>query len=166
MDTSFERQEKSKTKDEWMTPPRIIASLGEFDLDPCSPIKRNWDTAKRHYSLIEDGLKSKWDGRIWLNPPYGSQTQRWLSKLAYHGNGIALVFARTDNKWFHEIIIPKADAILFTKGRITFLHADGTLANNSGGSGSLFVAFGEENAKILSKSGIRGTFINLRNHSN
>ena len=27
----------SMGKDEWLTPPEIIYSLGEFDLDPCSP---------------------------------------------------------------------------------------------------------------------------------
>jgi hypothetical protein len=26
--------------DEWLTPPEIIAALGQFDLDPCSPINR------------------------------------------------------------------------------------------------------------------------------
>lgn len=25
--------------DTWLTPPDIIKSLGEFDLDPCSPVK-------------------------------------------------------------------------------------------------------------------------------
>ena len=38
MDTSFDR---SKTgKDEWLTPLEIIRALGEFDLDPCSPVRR------------------------------------------------------------------------------------------------------------------------------
>lgn len=31
------------SKDEWLTPPGIIKSLGEFDLDPCAPVKRPWD---------------------------------------------------------------------------------------------------------------------------
>jgi hypothetical protein len=26
--------------DEWLTPPEIMARLGEFDLDPCSPVNR------------------------------------------------------------------------------------------------------------------------------
>lgn len=42
MNTSFERTKNGK--DEWLTPPYIIDSLGVFDLDPCSPINRPWDT--------------------------------------------------------------------------------------------------------------------------
>ena len=38
-------------KDEWLTPPEIINSLGTFDLDPCSPINRPWKTAKKHYTI-------------------------------------------------------------------------------------------------------------------
>lgn len=32
-------------KDEWLTPPEIVQSLGSFDLDPCSPIARPWPFA-------------------------------------------------------------------------------------------------------------------------
>lgn len=34
-------------KGELLTPPELIKSLGEFGLDPCSPINRPWDTAKK-----------------------------------------------------------------------------------------------------------------------
>jgi len=27
--------------------------MGKFDLDPCSPIKRPWDTAKKHYTELD-----------------------------------------------------------------------------------------------------------------
>ena len=27
-------------KEEWLTPPEIVAAFGPFDLDPCSPINR------------------------------------------------------------------------------------------------------------------------------
>lgn len=49
--------------DEWLTPPSIIRSLGEFDLDPCSPINRPWDTAKQHYTVNDNGLLLPWFGR-------------------------------------------------------------------------------------------------------
>jgi hypothetical protein len=83
-------------KDEWLTPPEIIHSLGEFDLDPCSPIDRPWDTAKNHYNILDDGLSKEWNGRVWLNPPYGKEASKWLEKLSIHNNGIALIFARTE----------------------------------------------------------------------
>ena len=53
-------------KDEWLTPPDIIKGLGDFDLDPCSPIERPWDTAKKHYCILDDGLKQDWEGRVFV----------------------------------------------------------------------------------------------------
>ena len=58
-------------KDEWLTPPDLLEKLGTFDLDPCSPIVRPWDTAKHHYTIHDDGLSQTWFGRVWCNPPYG-----------------------------------------------------------------------------------------------
>ncbi len=71
-------------KDEWLTPPEIITSLGSFDLDPCSPIARPWPTAKTHFTIQDDGLSQKWDGRVWMNPPYGENTFVWMRRLADH----------------------------------------------------------------------------------
>lgn len=34
--------------DEWLTPPNIIINLGPFDLDPCAPVIRPWNTAIKH----------------------------------------------------------------------------------------------------------------------
>ena len=59
-------------KDEWLTPPELIHSLGVFDLDPCAPFNRPWNTAKRHYTILDDGLKKKVIGRVWCNPPYSN----------------------------------------------------------------------------------------------
>ena len=92
MNTAFERTETGK--DEWLTPPEIIHALGCFDLDPCAPVVRPWPTATRHYTIEDNGLVQPWDGRIWCNPPYGTETGRWLARMAEHGNGIALIFAR------------------------------------------------------------------------
>ena len=36
----------TKNNGEWLTPPYVLDALGEFDLDPCSPVVRPWDTAK------------------------------------------------------------------------------------------------------------------------
>ena len=94
--------------DEWLTPPDILAALGPFDLDPCAPIKRPWDMASRHYSVADDGLSKPWNGRVWLNPPYGTHTFEWMERLARHQNGLALIFARTETKGFHSEIWNKA----------------------------------------------------------
>lgn len=75
---------------EWLTPPEIIEALGPFDLDPCAPIERPWPTANRHYTVEDDGLRQPWDGFVWVNPPYGPHTWKWLHKLAEHGRGRAV----------------------------------------------------------------------------
>jgi hypothetical protein len=38
------------SKDEWLTPQFIVQALGAFDLDPCAPVNRPWDTARTHYT--------------------------------------------------------------------------------------------------------------------
>ena len=123
MSQNFNSQVSDSSKDEWLTPPNIIQSLGVFDLDPCSPINRPWDTAINHYNINDNGLILNWMGRIWCNPPYGKETFIWLNKLAKHGNGVALIFARTETKGFHREIWNKADAIFFFEGRLSFYNS-------------------------------------------
>ena len=86
-------------KDEWLTPPSIVRTLGPFNLDPYSPIHRPWETADRHLTVLDDGLTARWAPHefVWLNPPYGPETWGWLKRLADHpGGGVALIFARTE----------------------------------------------------------------------
>lgn len=142
---------------EWLSPPELVRSLGEFDLDPCSPVSRPWDTAKVHYTKLDDGLVKPWFGRVWMNPPYTSATiGRWLKKQADHGNGISLLFARVDRKDFHEHIFNRADSILFLRGRVHFHFPDGSRATENGGYPSMLVAFGEGNCEALETCGIPG----------
>ena len=110
----------------WLTPKYIIDALGEFDLDPCCPPEMPWRTAKRMISLPEDGLAAEWKGRVWLNPPYGRGIGEWMAKMAGHGQGIALVFARTDAAWFQRHILGTAVGILLLKRRVRFCRPDGT----------------------------------------
>ena len=55
MDVTFEGK-SSTGKNEWLTPPHILRRLGPFDLDPCAPINRPWDTAEHHYTIEDDGI--------------------------------------------------------------------------------------------------------------
>lgn len=148
------------SKDEWLTPPSIIHSLRDFDLDPCSPVKRPWDTAKRHYTIEDDGLSLEWKGSVWLNPPY-SKNDLWLPEMKRHGNGIALLFARTETKMFFNHIWNGADAILFLKGRIQFYNVDGSLGKTSAGAPSCLIAYGKTNAQILKQSKLAGKYFEI-----
>lgn len=148
-------------KERWLTPPNIVEALGRFDLDPCGAPGHN--LAEKTFLLEngDDGLTDEWFGRVWLNPPYGNKTTDFIKKLANHGNGIALIFARTETKmWFTEVW-PKADAVFFIKGRIYFLDPDGNRASSNSGAPSAFVAYGKENVKALQNSGIEGKLVLL-----
>lgn len=154
-------QSASMLKDEWLTPPYILKALGEFDLDPCAPIKRPWDTAKKHYTILDDGLKQPWQGRVWLNPPYGLKADAWLARLADHGDGIALIFARTETEMFFQQVWAKAHAVLFLRGRLYFHHADGTKARANAGAPNALVAYGINNLNKLFCS-IPGKLVELK----
>jgi hypothetical protein len=159
MDTSFERSEKTTV--EWLTPPDLVKKLGEFDLDPCTPINPPFVHAKTNFTVIDDGLTKSWFGRIYMNPPYGKGMETWIEKLKNHGNGIVLIFARTETKCFFNHIWYDADAILFVKGRIKFYNIDGE-QKGTPGAPSVFIAYGKENALALKNSSIEGRFLKLK----
>lgn len=157
MDVSFERKDQ---KDEWLTPPHVLQALGEFDLDPCSPINRPWDTAKMHLTTADDGLAKSWHGRVFCNPPYGTQTKYWLDRCAEHGNAIALVFARTETRMFFDSVWQKADAIFFIKGRLSFYTVKGEKGGTAGAP-SVLVAYGKDNVECLRNLKLNGCFVDL-----
>jgi phage N-6-adenine-methyltransferase len=148
--------------DSWITPKHIIDQLGYFDLDPCASNPQPWPCAKQSIALPDDGLAAKWEGSVWLNPPY-SQVWTWMHKLAYeHKRGIALIFARTETKGFFENVWRKADAVLFLKGRLWFYKPDGTRGHSNAGGPSVLVAYGETAARQLVGSKLDGKYIKLK----
>ena len=147
--------------DEWLTPPFVIQDLGPFDLDPCSPKDRPWDTAKKHFTIDDDGLLLPWEGLVWLNPPYGPRTGDWLKKLSEHNNGIALIFARTETEMFHKYAWEKAKAMLFLKGRLFFHDHSGQKAKNNAGGPSVLIAYGAIAVERLNQSDIPGKLVRL-----
>lgn len=150
-------------KDEWLTPPEIIESLGRFDLDPCSPIERPWDMAANHYTIDDNGLTKPWHGRVWCNPPYGRETGLWLARCADHGNATALIFARTETADWQSHVWSKADSVLFLFGRLFFYHVTGKRAAHNSGAPSALIAYDPENTKALEASGLSGRLVRLEN---
>jgi hypothetical protein len=146
-------------KNEWLTPPWILERLGTFDLDPCAPISRPWETARQHFTVSDNGLSKQWQGRVWCNPPYGSETWQWVKRCSQHGNAIVLIFARTDTRTFFDHVWGRADGMLFIKGRLSFYHASGQQADFNGGAPSVLLAFGSANADCLKNSGINGAWV-------
>jgi hypothetical protein len=150
-------------KDEWLTPPDLLRTLGAFDLDPCSPVNRPWPTAARHLTWQDNGLLVPWEGRVWCNPPYGREAGRWLARCAEHGNATALIFARTETSDWVEHVWKKADAIFFLFGRLHFYHVDGRRAAMNSGAPSALISYNAENTRFLENSQLPGRLIRLAN---
>ena len=152
----------TKNNDEWLTPPEIVKSLGEFDLDPCQPINPPFFHAENGFNINDDGYAQDWSkfNRIWCNPPYGRETFKWLDKLADHGNGIALIFARTETIGFHESVWNKASGVFFFKGRLKFHYVTGEKGGTANAP-SCLVIYGEDNLNAVKDSGLKGKLIVL-----
>src|SRR5258708_2503886 len=108
----------SSATDNWATPKVVYQQLNAeffFDFDPC-PIDG-----------IEDGLATLltvWSGkRVFCNPPYGCGLRKWLERGLEARLAVFLLPARTDTRWFHEIVLQRAKEIRFLRGRLKFGNA-------------------------------------------
>lgn len=123
------------TTTDLLTPPSLLEALGAlrlnqdeeyvlgphpFDLDPCTSQRQPWPTARTMWTVHEDGTSGCWSGEVWLNPPYGRELYSWLARLAAHGNGMALLYARTDTQGFLTHVWDRASAVYFLTGRPFF----------------------------------------------
>ncbi len=117
----------SSESPEWYTPPeiveRVIRCLGAIDLDPCSNSGAPNIPASLHFTESDNGLLQEWQGRIYMNPPYGRPIARWVEKLCgeyragHVSAAVALVPARTDTTWFQML---RDAAMCFIDGRLKF----------------------------------------------
>jgi hypothetical protein len=117
---------------DYWTPPHILdraaAVLGAIDLDPCAdPISPTTSASVRRYHLTDDGLRQRWHGRVFLNPPYGAEVEQWVDHLLIEyaagrvHEAIVLLAARTDTAWFRKLRqFPRC----FLTGRLTFGNSD------------------------------------------
>lgn len=109
----------------WETPQDLFNSLNEkyhFELDVCADEYNH--KCDKYYTREQDGLVQDWNGRCWMNPPYGRQIKRWIEKAYLEvtkGNAemvCCLVPARTDTAWWHEYVMK--GEIHFLRGRLHF----------------------------------------------
>lgn len=108
----------SSKSDDWATPEGFSKKYGSFDLDPCADATNT--QAPLYFDKSQDGLKQKWFGRVWMNPPYGRDIANWIEKAATCGcEVVCLLPARTCTRWFHEWCLPYGE-IEFIKGRLKF----------------------------------------------
>jgi site-specific DNA-methyltransferase (adenine-specific) len=115
----------SSATGDWATPQEFFDMLDEifhFTLDPCADEKNH--KCEKYFTKEQNGLEQSWNGEtVFCNPPYGRDIGLWLQKSvdeARNGATIVLLIpARTDTKWFHELVFPNA-SVWFVKGRLKF----------------------------------------------
>ncbi len=130
----------SSESDDWATPPEFFAGVskrwGPFDLDVCA--SRENTKAPMWWSLEDDGLSEPWNGRVWMNPPYGrgpNGVARWVQRAAEtawsgaaripgqpksRSQVVALLPARTDTYWWQRWVM-RAERVFLVEGRLRFL---------------------------------------------
>lgn len=142
----------ASASDEWYTPPVYIEMarevMGGIDLDPASnETAQQWIQAARWYGLKDDGLKQRWQGRVWLNPPYGNQMQGWIDKtIEAYASGevcqaVLLVRPAPGSRWYQALT--KRFAACATDKRIRFIDKDGK-QQKSPVHGNMFFYAGSE----------------------
>jgi hypothetical protein len=154
--------------DDWYTPPEIFKPLGlRFDLDPCAPVDRAqhyFVPADRFFTKIDDGLAQRWEQEwlVFMNSPFGGRCGHlvWLHKFFRHANGIAIARAYTSSWWWHAVVVPQAETLLFPKGKTKFIRPDGTIGK-SPGHGIALIGMGDVANNALARSGL-GWFVNNR----
>lgn len=108
----------SRKSDDWKTPSGVYEpfnAIYHFNFDPC-PLRSKIDFLSP---------KRAWKGNVFINPPY-SKIRLFLEKGLFELQQkhvkilVYLLPSRSDTKWFHEIILPLAQKIIFIKGRLKF----------------------------------------------
>lgn len=142
--------------DRWGTPLEIVRACGTFDLDPCGMPGHPTASTVWTPEEIGDGLSHTWEGRVWLNPPYGRTMRAWVERLVVHdGGGIALIPVATGTKLWQDVVFEHATAIHWWRHRINFLRDDRPDSIVSPTETAL-VAFTEADARALIRSGLPG----------
>ena len=104
--------------------------------------KCNWHTPRSLYDSLDAefhfnddpcpeggifGTDRSWGTVTFCNPPYGPAVVEWIAKGVDEAKkGKTIVFllpARTDTKWFHDLVLPNDPEIRFIKGRLKFSDA-------------------------------------------
>lgn len=154
---------------EWYTPKYVLdlveKVLGAIDLDPCSnPAKTV--PAKLHYTEMDNGLDKPWNGRIFMNPPYGAaNSKKWAKKFITEldtniTEGIVLVGANVDTGYFNDYL-DNCDSCCLVQRRIQFVSGGENLEAKQNTRPSAIFYFGENPTDFAKSFTNMGNIITL-----
>ena len=117
----------------WETPPHIFkfgCELFNFtpEIDVCATAQDKkceiFYGENKKYNMSSLNQDCKWQRNFWMNPPY-QNVKDWIRKayfshIKYNVSGLALLFAKTDTKVWHECILHGQAEVYFIQGRIKF----------------------------------------------
>ena len=144
-------------KVEWYTPPQYVEAarevMGSIDCDPASSVlAQKVIQAKIYYTFQTNGLAHKWNGNIWLNPPYASKLIKPFVELLIARlesgevkQAVMLTHCNSDTAWYHQAW-DKCSAFCQTRGRVRFYDSNGTA--NSPTHGHVFLYFGRRHKRF------------------
>lgn len=134
--SSHELINQSSGNTEYYTPHEIVEAarrvMGCIDLDPASSLVAN-DRVKadKIYTAEQNGLQYAWVGNVWMNHPFGRDSNRlWVDKLIRsHSDGLVpqsccITYACTSEAWFRPLM---QYAQCFLSPRTNYLLPDGTV---------------------------------------
>ena len=123
--TTYATVANSSVRMDYATPESFFRQLDDefhFTLDPCASPENA--KCSKFYTYHENGLVQDWGHDIvFMNPPYGYATEKWMSKalLASRVGAtvICLIPARTSTAWWHDIVMQ--GEVRFVRGKIRFV---------------------------------------------
>lgn len=123
----------SSANQAWDTPQLFFDEMNnEFDFEWDLAASEESAKCEKYYTKEQDALKQKWEGKCYLNPPYGRELPKFIKKSYEESRSgqssiVMLIPARTDTKAFHKYIWDKDKNTWregvngrFLEGRLTF----------------------------------------------
>jgi ParB family chromosome partitioning protein len=123
-------------ENEWYTPEEYIIAAKELmkniDVDPASSdIANQTVIATKYYTAEDDGRIQKWEGNVWMNPPYAQPLVTEFCDLLVEKfksgevkQACVLVNNATETN-FYQNMMENCQAICFIKGRVKFIDREG-----------------------------------------
>ena len=96
-----------------------------LELDVCASPENH--KCPVYFTEENDAFKQDWVGNCWMNPPFGSDLQKWVKRardeaIKHGGTKVCLIPVRSNTRWWADVI--KDAEIRFITGEVNFNEAE------------------------------------------